>query len=68
MTAKIKLRRCTPRPESELDVPSLRAIELVNDRFTAVVDNRKYWLSKKSSRYDDDMANELHEMAKTIAV
>lgn len=55
------------KPGREPDVPGLRVVEPVNERFAAAFDYRNYRFFKKSSCYDHDIAHELHKMAKKIA-
>lgn len=63
-----KLRRSETKPEKELNVSRLRVIEHGNECFAAAVDYRKYRRHKNFSCYDDDAANELHNMANKIAI
>lgn len=43
-------------------------IQPVSKLFTDDVDYCNYWLKKKSTRYDDDLANELSKMNRKTAV
>lgn len=52
------------KPGLELDIPGLRVIEPVDDRFAATVDYEYYCLLSKLSHYDDDIPHELHEIVK----
>lgn len=63
-----KLRWCTQKPEKKLDVPGLKVIGPVNDRFVTAVENQNYGLLKKSSGQDYDVAHKPQKMAKWIAV
>lgn len=56
------------RLEYEPDVSGMRAVKLVNELFTNGVEYRNSRFIKKSSWYDDDVANELDEMTKKIAI
>lgn len=63
-----KSKRYTTKPERELNVYCLKVIEPVKDRFAAAVHNQNDRLLKRSSRYDDDVAKELHKVAKKLSV
>lgn len=54
--------------ERELDLPDLKVIESVKDRFTATVYYQNYHLLKKSSRYNTDVANELRKIVNNITM
>lgn len=55
------------KPERAIDIPGLREVEAVNNRFASAADYRSYYLLKKLSHLDDDVVHELHKMAKKIA-
>lgn len=59
---------CKSKPERVLYVPGFNVTVPINDCFTAAVDYRSYHRLKKSSRYGNDLAHELHRMAKKVAV
>lgn len=49
-------------------VPGPAVVRSVNKQLEDAVDYRNYRLSKKSSRYENEVANELNKMTKNIAV
>lgn len=53
---------------SEQDVPGIRVFDPANDCFAAAVAYPNYRHLKKLSRYDHYVPQELHEMAKKVAV
>lgn len=62
------MRKYEARPERKLDVHCLSLVEPVNDQFAAAVDYHNDQPFKEASRWDDDAAHELYEIAKKIAV
>lgn len=57
-----------PKTTKELDVPGLKVIEPINDRFASAVDCRNYRIIKSSSRNDNDQAHKLHKIVEKIAM
>lgn len=51
-----------------MEVDGLKVIEPVNDLFSNALDYHTYRMIKKSAKYNDDVANELHKMTKETAV
>lgn len=60
------LRRYNTKPGRKLDLCGLYVIDPVNNRFAAAVDHINYGLLNKSSRYDDNVANELYKMTTKV--
>lgn len=67
MTAGKKSRRYELEPERYLDIPGLRVIESVNDRFSATVDYCNFHLPKNFSRCEGGVADELYRKPKKTA-
>lgn len=61
-------RQNTLKPGSQPNAPRLMVIKPVIDRFAALVDYHNYRFLKKSSHYNNDLARELKNTAKEIAV
>lgn len=56
------------KPEYQPNVSGMVVIKLVNKPFTESVEYRTYSLVKKSTRYDDDVVNELNMMTRKTSV
>lgn len=56
------------RVDQPLNVPGLAVIRPVNKLFANVVYHRSYRLIKKSTRYENDVADELSKITKETAV
>lgn len=67
MTFSYKLRRYKTKSERELDVPGLRVMETVNDRFATAINYLNFCHLNKLSCYVDNIAHEFQKLAKKIA-
>lgn len=68
MAVGTRTRWYKSKPKRDVDEPGVMVIEPVNDHFFGAFEYRNNPLLKNSSRYDNDVAHELHSMAKNIVV